>query len=51
MEFNKLTLLTLNDTGIPGGVSFCNCFEKDIVVVINDVSICVKECECCCILS
>ena len=49
VECNKLTLLSLRKIGISGNVSFCNGFEKDIDVIVTDVSICGEECECCCI--
>ena len=48
MECNKLTLISLHNTRISGNVTFCDGFEKDIVVIVTDVSIYGEECKCCC---
>ena len=47
-ECNMLTLLSLYNTGISGNVTFCDSFGDNLVVRVTDVSVCGKECECCC---
>ena len=48
MECDKLSLLSLHNTGISGNITFCGSLEENLVVQVNDVSICGEECECCC---
>ena len=47
-ECNKLTFLSLYNTGMSGNVTFCDSFGDNLVVRVTDVSVCGKECECCC---
>jgi len=51
MECDKLTVLALLQTGISGNVTFCDSFVGSIEILVNDVSICGEECECCCVTS
>ena len=47
-ECNKLTLLSLYNTEVSGNVTFCDSFGDNLVIRVTDVSVCGKECECCC---
>jgi len=48
MKCDKLSLLSLHNTGISGNITFCGSLGENLVVKVNDVSICGEECECCC---
>ena len=48
MECDKLSLLSLHDTGISGNITFCGSLEENLVVRVPDVSMCVEECLCRC---
>jgi len=48
MECDKMSLLSLHDTGISGNITFCDSLGDNLVVQVPDVSICGEECLCCC---
>jgi len=48
MECDKLSLLAIYDTGISGNITLCSTFGNSILVRVSDLSLCEKECECCC---
>ena len=48
MECDKLSLISLHDTGISGNITFCGSLEENLVVRVPDVSMCVEECLCRC---
>mmetsp|Transcript_6835 Transcript_6835/g.8919 ORF Transcript_6835/g.8919 Transcript_6835/m.8919 type:complete len:101 (+) Transcript_6835:1552-1854(+) len=48
MECDKLSLISLHDTGISGNITFCDSLGENLVVRVPDVSMCVEECLCRC---
>jgi len=43
MECDKLSLLSLHDTGISGNLTFCDSLGESLVVQVPDLSMCVKN--------
>ena len=48
MECDKMSLLSLHNTGISGNLTFCDSLGENLVVEVPDLSMCGEECKCCC---